>query len=103
MMGSKNQKKPARMSYAATPADGGGESFLFSGEGFGEPAQAPAAKPRPAKKPVEAGQRPAETGQRPRSPGATSGDAPRKAAPKKRPPEAAGDAPRPKPKPRPTE
>lgn len=90
------KKKPARVAYGASPSEGGGDGGMFPGEGFGEPAPKPAPQPRPAKKPVEAGQKP-------RSPGATSGDAPRKAAPKKRPPEAAGEAPKPKPKPRPTE
>ena len=94
MMGAQ-KKKPFRVNYGPGPM-GGEERPLFPGTSSGEPAPQTAG-PLPVKKSVSS------TGPRTRSPGATSGDAPRKAAPKKRPPEATGEPPKPRPKPRPPE
>jgi hypothetical protein len=97
MMGTQ-KKKPFRVNYGSGPMAGGDEKITFPGEGLGEPAPQRPSPPRPVKKTAAAA-----TATKPRSPGATSGDAPRKAAPKKRPPAAAGEPPKPRPKPRPPE
>ncbi len=97
MMGAQ-KKKPIRVTYGAGPMGGGDDKITFSGAGIGSPAPPKPRPQRPVKKPAASG-----SPQKTRSPGASTGDAPRKAAPKKRPPQAQGEPPKPKPRPRPSE
>lgn len=103
MMGS-SKKKPLRVNYGAGPMSGGDENISFAGiGGESSPAKKSASQktarpqPRPKKRPAASGQSAAPPQRKP----AASGEAPRKAAPKKRPPQATGEGEPPKPKPRP--